>query len=106
VEFVLALTEHNVVAQLKNLRLHPNPVGGRRSWVYQLSPGAVIAYNEGSLPPFGYVITVWFRKMPIAEAKCFRFSSPTEKRVCLPRRQRREKRRQHFRGAFRLRGNG
>ncbi len=54
-EFVLALTEHNVVAQLRNLRSHPT-VAARleegdlalHGWVYHIGPGAVTAYDEGS----------------------------------------------------------
>ena len=54
-EFLLALTEDNVVAQLKNLRSHPT-VAARleqgdlalHGWVYHIGPGTVTAYNEGS----------------------------------------------------------
>jgi carbonic anhydrase len=52
-EFLLALTEHNVVAQLKNLRTHPT-VAARladgdlqlHGWVYHIGPGRVTAYDE------------------------------------------------------------
>jgi carbonic anhydrase len=52
-EFLLALAEHNVVAQLQNLRTHPS-VAARleqgdlrlRGWVYHIGPGAVTAYGE------------------------------------------------------------
>ena len=52
-EFLLALTEHNVVAQLKNLRSHPS-VAKRleegdlkmHGWVYHIGPGLVTAYDE------------------------------------------------------------
>ena len=54
-EFLLALTEDNVVAQLKNLRSHPT-VAARleqgdlalHGWVYHIGPGTVTAYNEAS----------------------------------------------------------
>jgi carbonic anhydrase len=54
-EFVLALTEHNVVAQLKNLRTHPI-VAARleegdltlHGWVYHIGSGTVAAYDEES----------------------------------------------------------
>jgi carbonic anhydrase len=54
-EFLLALTEQNVVAQLKNLRTHP-AVAARlkegdlelHGWVYHIGAGAVTAYNEAS----------------------------------------------------------
>jgi carbonic anhydrase len=50
---VLGLTEHNVVAQLKNLRSHPI-VAARleegdlalHGWVYHIGPGTVTAYHE------------------------------------------------------------
>ena len=53
-EFLLSLTEHNVVAQLKNLRTHP-AVAARiaegdlalHGWVYHIGPGMVTAYDEG-----------------------------------------------------------
>ena len=61
-EFLLALTEHNVVAQLKNLRSHP-AVAKRleegdlkmHGWVYHIGPGLVSAYEEksGSFLPIG-----------------------------------------------------
>ncbi len=52
-EFLLALTEANVVAQLKNLRSHPT-VAARleegdlalHGWVYHIGPGTVTAYDE------------------------------------------------------------
>jgi len=52
-EFLLSLAEHNVVAQLKNLRSHP-AVAARledgdlalHGWVYHIGPGTVTAYNE------------------------------------------------------------
>jgi carbonic anhydrase len=48
-----ALTEGNVVAQLKNLRTHPS-VAARleqgdlalHGWVYHIGPGIVAIYNE------------------------------------------------------------
>ena len=54
-EFILALTEHNVVAQLDNLRSHPT-VAARleegdlalHGWVYDIGPGSVTAYDEES----------------------------------------------------------
>jgi carbonic anhydrase len=54
-ETLLALTEDNVVAQLKNLRSHPT-VADRleqgdlalHGWVYHIGPGTVTAYNEAS----------------------------------------------------------
>jgi carbonic anhydrase len=61
-EFLLALTEHNVLAQLKNLRSHP-AVAKRldegdlkmHGWVYHIGPGLVSAYEEksGSFVPVG-----------------------------------------------------
>lgn len=52
-EFLLALAEHNVVAQLKNLRTHPTVAdrleeGDLRlhGWVYHIGPGLVTAYDE------------------------------------------------------------
>ena len=56
-EFVLALTEQNVVAQLKNLRSHP-AVAARleegtltlHGWVYHIGPGTVTAHDEESRP--------------------------------------------------------
>jgi carbonic anhydrase len=52
-ESLLALTEDNVVAQLKNLRSHPT-VAARleqgdlalHGWVYHIGTGTVRAYNE------------------------------------------------------------
>ena len=52
-ELLLALTEDNVVAQLKNLRSHPS-VAARleqgdlalHGWVYHIGSGTVTAYNE------------------------------------------------------------
>ena len=54
-EFLLALAERNVVAQLKNLRTHP-AVAARlkdgdvvlRGWVYHIASGQVTAYDEAS----------------------------------------------------------
>ena len=54
-DLLLALTEDNVVAQLKNLRSHPM-VAARlergdlalHGWVYHIGPGTVTAYNEAS----------------------------------------------------------
>jgi len=54
-EFLLALTEDNVVAQLENLRSHPT-VAARveqgdlalHGWVYHIGSGSVTAYNEAS----------------------------------------------------------
>jgi carbonic anhydrase len=54
-ELLLALTENNVVAQLRNLRSHP-AVAARleqgdlalHGWVYHIGPGTVTAYNEGT----------------------------------------------------------
>ena len=52
-EFLLSLAEHNVVAQLKNLRSHPavaaRLAGGDlalHGWVYHIGPGTVTAYDE------------------------------------------------------------
>jgi carbonic anhydrase len=52
---LLAHTEHNVIAQLKNLRTHPT-VAARladgslalHGWVYHIGPGTVTAYDEAS----------------------------------------------------------
>ncbi len=52
-EFLLALTEHNVIAQLRNLRTHPT-VAARledrdlalHGWVYHIGPGTVTVYDE------------------------------------------------------------
>jgi carbonic anhydrase len=54
-ESLLALTERNVVAQLRNLRSHPT-VAARldegnlvlHGWVYHIGPGTVTAYDESS----------------------------------------------------------
>ena len=54
-EFILALTERNVAAQLDNLRLHPS-VAARleegdltlHGWVYHIGPGTVTMYDHGS----------------------------------------------------------
>jgi carbonic anhydrase len=54
-EFLLALAERNVVAQLRNLRSHP-AVQARLEegdlaldgWVYHIGPGTVTAYDENS----------------------------------------------------------
>ena len=54
-EFLLALTEGNVVAQLQNLRSHP-AVAARleqgdlalHGWVYHIGPGTVTVYNQAS----------------------------------------------------------
>jgi carbonic anhydrase len=54
-QFLLALTEQNVVAQMKNLRSHP-AVAGRleqgdislHGWIYHIGSGTVTAYNEES----------------------------------------------------------
>ena len=54
-EFLLALTEANVVAQLESLRSHP-AVAARleqgdlalHGWVYHIGPGTVTAYDEKS----------------------------------------------------------
>ncbi len=53
-EFLLALTEHNVVAQLANLQTHP-AVAARigegnlrlHGWVYHIGPGVVTVYDAG-----------------------------------------------------------
>ena len=57
---LLALTEHNVAVQLKNLRSHP-AVAARlaegdldlHGWVYHIGPGTVTAWDEerGSFTP-------------------------------------------------------
>ncbi len=54
-EFLLALTERNVVAQLRNLRTHPAVVAGLEEgflslhgWVYHIGSGTVTAYDEDS----------------------------------------------------------
>jgi carbonic anhydrase len=54
-EFLLELAEHNVVAQLRNLRTHPK-VAARLDegdlallgWVYHIGPGTVTAWDEES----------------------------------------------------------
>jgi carbonic anhydrase len=54
-DFLLALAENNVVAQLKNLATHPT-VQERvnqgdlalHGWVYHIGPGTVTVYNEAS----------------------------------------------------------
>jgi carbonic anhydrase len=54
-DFLLALTEENVIAQLKNLGSHPS-VAARleqgdlalHGWVYHIGPGTVTAYNQAS----------------------------------------------------------
>ena len=52
-EFLLSLTEHNVVAQLKNLRSHPTVAARLREgnlalhgWVYHIGTGSVTALDE------------------------------------------------------------
>ena len=54
-ELLLALTEDNVVAQLKNLHSHPAVAArlaqgdlGLHGWVYHIGPGVVTAYDEAS----------------------------------------------------------
>jgi carbonic anhydrase len=54
-QFLLGLTEQNVVAQMKNLRSHPTVAdrlerGGLslHGWVYHIGSGTVTAYNEES----------------------------------------------------------
>ena len=54
-EFLLALAEHNVVAQLKNLRSHPSVAARVKAgdlalhgWVYHIGGGAVTAWDETS----------------------------------------------------------
>jgi carbonic anhydrase len=54
-EFLLGLTERNVVAQLDNLRTHPSVLKrleegnlALHGWVYHIATGAVTAYNEES----------------------------------------------------------
>ena len=54
-EFLLALAENNVAAQLQNLRSHP-AVAARlaegdltlHGWVYHIGPGVVTAYDEAT----------------------------------------------------------
>jgi carbonic anhydrase len=50
---LLALTEHNVVAQLNNLRSHPTVAARLKEgdlalhgWVYHIGDGKVTAWNE------------------------------------------------------------
>jgi carbonic anhydrase len=52
---LLTLTEHNVIAQLKNLRTHPSVAARLKEgdlalhgWVYHIGPGTVTAYDEES----------------------------------------------------------
>jgi carbonic anhydrase len=54
-EFLLALAERNVVAQLKNLRTHPGVAARLKDgdlkltgWVYHIGPGKVTAWDEAS----------------------------------------------------------
>jgi len=54
-EFLLSLTENNVIAQLKNLRSHPTVTArleqgdlALHGWVYHIGPGIVTAYDEAS----------------------------------------------------------
>jgi carbonic anhydrase len=54
-EFLLELAEHNVVAQLKNLKSHPAVAERLRDgdlalqgWVYHIGPGVVTVYDEES----------------------------------------------------------
>jgi carbonic anhydrase len=54
-EFLLALAEDNVVAQLKNLRSHPVVVArlqdgdlALHGWIYHIGPGTVTSYDEES----------------------------------------------------------
>ncbi len=54
-EFLLTMAEHNVVAQLKNLRSHPS-VAARleagdlalHGWVYHIGCGKVTAWDEAA----------------------------------------------------------
>jgi carbonic anhydrase len=54
-EFLLALAEDNVIAQLENLRSHPT-VAARleqgdlalHGWIYHIGLGTVTAYNNSS----------------------------------------------------------
>jgi carbonic anhydrase len=54
-EFLLELAEHNVLAQLKNLKLHPS-VAERlkdgdltlQGWVYHIGPGVVTVYDDAT----------------------------------------------------------
>jgi carbonic anhydrase len=52
-EFLLSLTERNVIAQLENLRTHPTVEARLKEgdlalhgWVYHIGPGSVTAYND------------------------------------------------------------
>src|SRR5580700_2949220 len=52
---LLAVTEHNVVAQLNNLRTHPTVAARLKEgdlalhgWVYHIGPGTVTAYDQAS----------------------------------------------------------
>ena len=54
-ELLLAVTEENVITQLKNLRSHPAVANRLREgnlalhgWVYHIGPGVVTAYDEKS----------------------------------------------------------
>ncbi|HEY1756273.1 MAG TPA: carbonic anhydrase [Bryobacteraceae bacterium] len=54
-EFLLALTEENVAAQLKNLRTHPSVTARMEQgdltlhgWVYHIGSGALTAFHEES----------------------------------------------------------
>lgn len=54
-EFLLALAEHNVVAQLKNLRSHPSVAARVKTgdlalhgWMYHIGCGTVSAWDEGA----------------------------------------------------------
>jgi len=54
-DFLLALTENNVIAQMKNLRSHPTVAARLEQgdlalygWVYHIGSGMVTAYNEAS----------------------------------------------------------
>jgi carbonic anhydrase len=54
-EFLVALAEHNVAVQLKNLRTHPTVVArleegdlGLHGWLYHIGPGTVAVYQEES----------------------------------------------------------
>jgi carbonic anhydrase len=54
-EFLLTLTEDNVIAQLKNLTTHPTVADRMQQgdlalhgWVYHIGPGTVTVYDEAS----------------------------------------------------------
>jgi len=54
-DFLLALTENNVVAQLQNLRSHPTVAARLKQgdlalhgWVYHIGLGTVTAYDEAT----------------------------------------------------------